>query len=81
MRVQLTDRFLRSLRDAPPPVQKAFGKQSRLLAQNLNHPSLHAKKFDEAGDVWQARVNVSWRFYFSIVGDTYIMRDIAAHPK
>jgi hypothetical protein len=49
--------------------------------QNLSHPSLRAKKFDEAKDIWQARVNRSWRFYFSIVGDTYIIRDITEHPK
>ena len=81
MRIQLTERFLRSFRDVPTSVRKAFGKQSLLLVQNLNHPSLRAKKFDEGKDVWQARVNRSWRFYFSIVGDTYIIRDITEHPK
>jgi hypothetical protein len=30
---------------------------------------------------WQARVNKNWRFYFNIVGDTYIIRDIVPHPK
>jgi hypothetical protein len=29
----------------------------------------------------QARVNRNWRFYFNIVGDTYIIRDIVPHPK
>jgi hypothetical protein len=24
------------------------------------HPSLRAKKYDEAGDLWQARVNYAW---------------------
>jgi hypothetical protein len=42
---------------APPQVQKAFLKQARFLVQNLNHPSLRAKKYDEARDRWQARVN------------------------
>jgi len=32
---------------------------------------LHAKKYDEAKDVWRARVNGDWRFYFKIVDDTY----------
>jgi plasmid maintenance system killer protein len=32
----------------------------------LLHPSLHAKKYDEENDVWQARVNKDWRFYFTI---------------
>jgi len=66
---------------APPAVQKAFDKQVRLLAANLHHPSLHAKKYDEACDIWQARVNLDWRFYFTITGDTYQIEDIIAHPK
>jgi len=37
-------------------VRKAFEKQTGLLVQNLRHPSLQAKKYDEAQDLWQARV-------------------------
>jgi hypothetical protein len=35
----------------------------------------------KANDLWQARVNRDWRFYFNIVNDTYIIRDIIPHPK
>ena len=59
----------------------AFFKQVTLLAGNLQHPSLRAKKYDESRDRWQARVNMNWRFYINIVGDTYIIRDIIPHPK
>ena len=52
-----------------------------LLLQDLNHPSLRAKKYDERREIWQARVNYSWRFYFKIVGDTYRMEEIKYHPK
>ena len=62
-------------------MRKAFFKQVTFLAGNLHHPSLHAKKYDESKDRWQARVNKNWRFYFNIVGDTYIIRDIVPHPK
>ena len=51
MKRQLTDRFVRSFRAAPPEVRKAFDKQCRLLLENLNHPSLHAKKYDESKDL------------------------------
>jgi AbrB family looped-hinge helix DNA binding protein len=47
--------------DAPLAVRKAFRKQLRFLAENLQHPSLRAKKYDEARDIWQARVNDDWR--------------------
>jgi len=51
------------------------------LLTNLLHPSLHAKKYDEAKDLWQARVNKDWRFYFTIADDTYRIEKIIPHPK
>ena len=74
-------RFERSYAKAPQQVQRAFDKQSLLLLQNLHHPSLHAKKYDESRNLWQARVNLSWRFYFLIQDDTYYMVDVVPHPK
>jgi len=53
----LADSVVEALKDAPLPVQRAFDKQLRFLAANLHHPSLHAKKYDEANDRWQARVS------------------------
>ena len=72
MRVDYLPRALKALRDAPLSVQKAFFKQVKLLEKDLRHPSLHAKKYDEALDRWQARVNKDWRFYFNIVDDVYV---------
>jgi hypothetical protein len=69
------------LQDAPVSVRRAFEKQLRFLVDNLLHPSLHAKKYDEANDLWQARVNKDWRFYFTIVNDTYRIEKIIPHPK
>jgi hypothetical protein len=45
-----------ALKAAPPTVRKAFYKQIAFLANNIQHPSLHAKKYDEANDIWQARI-------------------------
>jgi mRNA-degrading endonuclease RelE of RelBE toxin-antitoxin system len=81
MKVALSDRAIEALKDAPLNVQRAFEKQLRFLADNLQHPSLHAKKYDEAEDIWQARVNKAWRFYFKIEDDTYHVEDVMPHPK
>ncbi len=81
MRIDYLPRAEKALADAPADVRKAFFKQVKFLAQDLRHPSLHAKKYDESKDRWQARVNKDWRFYFNIVGDTYVIRDIIPHPK
>ena len=74
-------RFERSYAKAPQQVQRAFDKQSLLLLQNPRHPSLHAKKYDESQNLWQARVNKDWRFYFLIQNDLYYIVDITPHPK
>ena len=66
---------------APPIVRKAFDKQAKLLVENLHHPSLRAKKYDVANDLWQARVNRGWRFYFMIQDDAYVIVAIVPHPK
>ena len=81
MKSQLTPTALKSYLAAPAAVQKAFDKQTNLLAENLRHPSLRAKKYDEFRDLWQARVTRGWRFYFLIRNDTYIITDIISHPK
>jgi hypothetical protein len=31
--------------------------------------------------VWQARVNDSWRFYFTIEVGAYHLHELRAHPK
>jgi len=81
MKAQYSDAVNEALENAPAPVRKAFFKQVSLLVQNLHHPSLRAKKYDEANDRWQARVNKSWRFYFKILDDTYYILKLIPHPK
>ena len=56
-------------------------KQLALLADNLRHPSLEAKKYGGTDDIWQGRVNRDYRFYFQIIDDTYYILMIIPHPK
>jgi hypothetical protein len=53
MRVKYSDAVAEALENAPTAVKKAFFKQTKMLEQNLRHPSLRAKKYDEANDRWQ----------------------------
>ena len=82
MKIDYLRKALKSLEDAPAEVRKAFFKQVAYLEIRPS-PSIicAAKKYDESKDRWQARVNRDWRFYFSIAGDTYVIRDIVPHPK
>lgn len=81
MRIDYLPRALEALEGAPADVRRAFFKQVRFLEGDLRHPSIRAKKYDEPNGVWQGRVTRDWRFYFNIVGDVYMIRDIIPHPK
>lgn len=81
MELLYSDRFKKSYKNAPERVRKAFAKQVAYLLSDLRHPSLHAKKYDESLNLWQARVDRSWRFYFLIEDDRYFLVDITEHPK
>jgi mRNA interferase RelE/StbE len=81
MRLVYTETALGALDDIPARIRKAFYKQAGFLLSDLHHPSLRAKKYSQPEDRWQARVNKSWRFYFRIVGDAYVIEDVTPHPK
>jgi len=81
MRLDYSPQFLRSWDKVPAEVRQRFQKQAEFLRQNLRHPSLRAKKYDAVRDIWQARVDGSWRFYFQIRGDIYYFLNITPHPK
>jgi mRNA-degrading endonuclease RelE of RelBE toxin-antitoxin system len=81
MRIHYSERAGKTLDVLPTNVRRAFFKQIGFLEQNLMHPSLRAKKYDESQDIWQARINKAWRFYFLIQDDVYYIVDIIPHPK
>lgn len=81
MRVIFTDPFLRGFKKLSENTKKKFEKQLTFLLKDIRHPSLRAKKYDGTQDIWQARVNRSYRFYFKIKGDLYIILNILKHPK
>lgn len=81
MRAGYSERAGKTLQGLPPGVRRALFKQVRFLCRDLRHPSLRAKKYDESLDLWQARVNKDWRFYFLIRDDVYYIVDIIPHPK
>jgi mRNA-degrading endonuclease RelE of RelBE toxin-antitoxin system len=81
MKLDYAPRALVALGAAPERIRKAFYKQVRLLTTNLRHPSLRVKKYDDGKNWWQGRVNDDWRFYFTIVDETYVIQDVIKHPK
>jgi len=81
MRVELSRRAAKDLGGLSSRLQATVRKQLALLAENIRHPSVQAKKYDEGDDIWQGRVNRSHRFYFRIIDDEYKIIRIIRHPK
>lgn len=79
MRSRASLQFDEQYATLPETIRKKIKKQTRFLIENLRHPSLRAKKYDEAQDIWQARIDRHYRFYFRIEGDAYVLLKIAAH--
>ncbi len=81
MRHDFSSHFVRQLNKLNKKVEGKFYKQLTYLLTDIRHPSLRAKKYDENAGIWQARVDNDFRFYFQIVGDTYLILSIIKHPK
>lgn len=64
MKAAFSERFIRQYSGLSAERKAKFDKQLGFLLTNLRHPSLRAKKYDEARDIWQARVDDDYRFYF-----------------
>ena len=73
--------FTVRLEALPLSIRTKFFKQLNFLIVNIRHPSLQAKKYNEARGLWQARVDRNYRFYFLIKKDTYVLIDIRSHPN
>jgi mRNA interferase RelE/StbE len=77
----LTRRAARALDNLPPRLQDTIRKQLELLANNIRHPTLRAKKYEGEENLWQGRVSRNYRFFFTIEDDTYRIITIVPHPK
>jgi mRNA-degrading endonuclease RelE of RelBE toxin-antitoxin system len=81
MNLRYTDRFEGQYRALAESRKAKIDRQLEFLVENLRHPSLRAKKYDESRGIWQARVDRRYRFYFQIERDTYILLSVIPHPK
>ena len=79
MKLLFTKPFVRDYRDLPQGIQKLADKQIGLLLTNPQHPSLAINKMQDPREIWEGRINKSYRFTFQIKGDTYVLRKLATH--
>lgn len=81
MKIRLSESAISQYKTLSPSLQKKADKQFEYLMDDIRHPSLHAKKYKGHDDLWQARIDKDWRFYFFIVSPHYIIVSVIKHPK
>jgi len=81
MQVKLTDKAGKQFASLPESLKKKTRKQFKYLVQDFRHPSLNAKKYQGQDNLWQGRIDKSWRFYFHIIEPHYIIISVINHPK
>lgn len=72
-------RFLKSYRILPEKVKTKVKKTLSLLQTNPRYPSLHTKKLVGKTDLWEARVDISYRVTFTRVGEIVFLEDVGPH--
>ena len=81
MKLYYTSKFKRDFKNLPASTRDKFYKQATFLLKDSRHPSLRVKKYSEERNIWQGRVDDSFRFYFLIERDSYVLLRIRKHLK
>lgn len=81
MKIRLTEQAGRQFHKLPVNLQKKARKQFAYLLEDFRHPSLNAKKYHGYENLWQGRIDKSYRFYFHIIEPDYVIISIINHLK
>jgi mRNA-degrading endonuclease RelE of RelBE toxin-antitoxin system len=81
MQIKIASKAIKQYKELSPIIKRKADKQFEYLLTDFRHPSLHAKKYNEQNELWQARIDINWRFYFYIIEPNYIIISVIKHPK
>lgn len=81
MKIAKTDTFTKGYQKLPQTIQKKTDKQLVLLSKNIRHPSIRAKKVQGLSDIWEGRIDRSYRFTFIIQEDVIIVFRVGPHDE
>jgi hypothetical protein len=71
MKIRFTSPFLRSFKKLPSSIKQKFNKQQNFLLEDMRHPSLHAKKYEE----WKMAKVSKHKCYGEYTCSIYIYRN------
>ena len=81
-KIKFTRRFLKSFARLPKAVQEKIKKAIAQRADNPRHPSLQTKLIQGAPGIYEARVDIDYRFtYERQADDTLVLRMVGKHDE
>ncbi len=80
MKITFTNKALKSYRKLPLRIKKKADKQFVVLIKDMYYPSLRTKKM-EGVNLWEARIDRSYRFTFEKTGYELILRTVGPHDE
>ena len=78
-RVCYTHQFKKLYQKLPQSAKQKVKRQLKLLATDLRHPSLHARKMSGTDNVWEARIDYHYRVTFQFDDNVIILRAVGTH--
>ena len=79
MRFLRTQRFKKDFKHLPDSVQRRFFEALGKFSLDPRHPSLHAKKMEGAGGIWEMRLSNNYRVTFEFVKQDILLRRVGTH--
>lgn len=81
MKIVRSSRFDRKYRKLPVTIQRKFNEKIRVLvSSNYAHPSLRVKRIKGTSSIWEASIDMDYRFTFEKLDDGIKLRNIGKHP-
>ena len=80
----MTARFLttfqRDFKELPAPIKKKFHRQlNTLLTHGVTYPGISVRKMTGRSGIWEARIDLHYRFTFQTFDDFVVLRRVGTH--
>ncbi len=79
MELVFTEKFKKDYKKLAPVVQKQADDKLEFFAEKPFHPSFRIKKMQGKAGIYEASINMQYRFLFQIDGSTCILLRIGKH--
>ena len=81
LKIARTDRFKKAWEKLTKGEKTLARKAITHLASDIRYPALRAKKIKGVEGIWEARLSLSLRITFQIMGSTVLLRNIGRHDE